>query len=187
MAPKKRTTRVSPATTTTTTSVTNAQLQAMIDQDVTAALAARDAKECTEWDDSNNSGNGCLKDRTSCSLKFENQVKFATCTLHSVALTWWNTYVKTVGHDAAYVRKCLKKVGHLSRDCRSPMLTLQSDETSFPEMWESRAPTGVICPELKNQNYENQVEGTRARGMVHALGGRETNQDLNDMEEDINA
>nr|GEZ85477.1 putative reverse transcriptase domain-containing protein [Tanacetum cinerariifolium] len=32
----------------------------------------------------------------------ENQVKFATCTLHSVALTWWNTYVKTVGHDAAY-------------------------------------------------------------------------------------
>ncbi|GKA76198.1 putative reverse transcriptase domain-containing protein [Tanacetum coccineum] len=32
----------------------------------------------------------------------ENQVKFATCTLHSVALTWWNTHVKTVGHDAAY-------------------------------------------------------------------------------------
>ncbi|GKC00178.1 putative reverse transcriptase domain-containing protein [Tanacetum coccineum] len=33
----------------------------------------------------------------------ENQVKFATCTLHSVALTWWNTHVKTFGHDAAYV------------------------------------------------------------------------------------
>nr|GEX25730.1 reverse transcriptase domain-containing protein [Tanacetum cinerariifolium] len=32
----------------------------------------------------------------------ENQVKFATCTIHSVALTWWNTHVKTVGHDAAY-------------------------------------------------------------------------------------
>ncbi|GJY99260.1 hypothetical protein Tco_0516690 [Tanacetum coccineum] len=32
----------------------------------------------------------------------ENQVKFATCTLHSVSLTWWNTNVKTVGHDAAY-------------------------------------------------------------------------------------
>ncbi|GKB68967.1 reverse transcriptase domain-containing protein [Tanacetum coccineum] len=32
----------------------------------------------------------------------ENQVKFATCTLHSVSLTWWNTHVKTVGHDAAY-------------------------------------------------------------------------------------
>ncbi|GKC06425.1 hypothetical protein Tco_0998035 [Tanacetum coccineum] len=32
----------------------------------------------------------------------ENQVKFATCTLHSVALIWWNTYVKTVDHDATY-------------------------------------------------------------------------------------
>ncbi|GKF01636.1 hypothetical protein Tco_0028559, partial [Tanacetum coccineum] len=32
----------------------------------------------------------------------ENQVKFATCTLYSVTLTWWNTRVKTVGHDAAY-------------------------------------------------------------------------------------
>nr|GEW07732.1 hypothetical protein [Tanacetum cinerariifolium] len=32
----------------------------------------------------------------------ENQVKFATCTLHSVALTWWNTHVKTVGHEATY-------------------------------------------------------------------------------------
>ncbi|GJS89363.1 reverse transcriptase domain-containing protein [Tanacetum coccineum] len=32
----------------------------------------------------------------------ENQVKFATCTPYSVTLTWWNTHVKTVGHDAAY-------------------------------------------------------------------------------------
>ncbi|GJX84404.1 hypothetical protein Tco_0335178 [Tanacetum coccineum] len=32
----------------------------------------------------------------------ENQVKFATCTIHGIALTWWNTHVKTVGHDATY-------------------------------------------------------------------------------------
>ncbi|GKA54824.1 reverse transcriptase domain-containing protein [Tanacetum coccineum] len=32
----------------------------------------------------------------------ENQVKFATCTLLGAALTWWNSHVKTVGHDAAY-------------------------------------------------------------------------------------
>nr|GFB77793.1 hypothetical protein [Tanacetum cinerariifolium] len=32
----------------------------------------------------------------------ENQVKFATCTLHSIALTWWNTHVQTVGHEDAY-------------------------------------------------------------------------------------
>ncbi|GKA71986.1 hypothetical protein Tco_0778202 [Tanacetum coccineum] len=42
-------------------------------------------------------------------------------------------------------------------------------------------------PELKNQNHGNQAGGTGARGMVHALGGGETNQDLNDMEDDINA
>ncbi|GJY00195.1 hypothetical protein Tco_0357213, partial [Tanacetum coccineum] len=48
------------AETTNTTSVTNAQLQAMIDQGVTAALAARDANRSTNGDDSHNSGTGEL-------------------------------------------------------------------------------------------------------------------------------
>nr|GEV09251.1 hypothetical protein [Tanacetum cinerariifolium] len=43
------------------------------------------------------------------------------------------------------------------------------------------------CLELKNQNHGNQAEGTRARGMVYALGGEETNKDLDDIEDDINA
>nr|GEZ00418.1 hypothetical protein [Tanacetum cinerariifolium] len=30
------------------------------------------------------------------------QIKFATCTLLGSALTWWNSHVKTIGHDAAY-------------------------------------------------------------------------------------
>ncbi|GJT49764.1 putative reverse transcriptase domain-containing protein [Tanacetum coccineum] len=144
MAPKKRTTRLNPETTTTTpatTSVTNAQLKAMIDQGVTAALAARDADRNTNGDDSHISGAGVRRtERTAreCTytdflkcqpLNFkgtkgvaglsqwfermesvfhisncivENQVKFATCTLHLVSLTWWKTHVKTVGHDAAY-------------------------------------------------------------------------------------
>ncbi|GJR71698.1 putative reverse transcriptase domain-containing protein [Tanacetum coccineum] len=32
----------------------------------------------------------------------ECQVKYATCTLLGGALTWWNSYVRTVGYDAAY-------------------------------------------------------------------------------------
>ncbi|GJS07258.1 putative reverse transcriptase domain-containing protein [Tanacetum coccineum] len=32
----------------------------------------------------------------------ENQIKFATYTLIGSALTWWNSHVKTVGHDVAY-------------------------------------------------------------------------------------
>ncbi|GJS36988.1 hypothetical protein Tco_0535370 [Tanacetum coccineum] len=51
----KRTTRANPANTTATTSVTNAQLKAMIDQGVTDALAARDADRNTNGDDSHNS------------------------------------------------------------------------------------------------------------------------------------
>nr|GEY59534.1 hypothetical protein [Tanacetum cinerariifolium] len=43
------------------------------------------------------------------------------------------------------------------------------------------------CPELKNQNHENQAGGAGERGMMHALGGGETNQDLDDIEDDINA
>nr|GFB39002.1 hypothetical protein [Tanacetum cinerariifolium] len=43
------------------------------------------------------------------------------------------------------------------------------------------------CPELKNQDHGNQAGGTRVHGIVHALGGGETNQDLNDVEDDINA
>nr|GEX77142.1 reverse transcriptase domain-containing protein [Tanacetum cinerariifolium] len=43
------------------------------------------------------------------------------------------------------------------------------------------------CPELTNQDHGNQARGTGAHGMVHALEGGETNQDLNDMEDDINA
>ncbi|GJT25403.1 reverse transcriptase domain-containing protein [Tanacetum coccineum] len=59
MAPKKRTTRASPATTTTTpTPVTNAQLKALIDQGVVDALAARDANRSMNGDDSHNSGTG---------------------------------------------------------------------------------------------------------------------------------
>nr|GFB23976.1 hypothetical protein [Tanacetum cinerariifolium] len=136
MAPKRTTSSIADQETTNTASVTNAQLQAMIDQGVTAALAARDALRSTNDDDSHNSRTGVKRteratrectytDFLKCQpLHFngtegiaslsqwlermksvfhinncavENQVKFATCTLHSVALTWWNTHVKTVG------------------------------------------------------------------------------------------
>nr|GEY15503.1 putative reverse transcriptase domain-containing protein [Tanacetum cinerariifolium] len=101
MAPKQTTRSTVDQETTNTKSTTNAQLQALIDQGVTAALAARDALRSTNGDDSHNSGTGVRRtERATHELK--NQVKFATCTLHSVTLTWWNTHVKTVGHNAAY-------------------------------------------------------------------------------------
>ncbi|GJY10430.1 reverse transcriptase domain-containing protein [Tanacetum coccineum] len=37
---------------------------------------------------------------SNCSV--ENQIKFSTGTLLAGKLTWWNSYVRTVGHDVAY-------------------------------------------------------------------------------------
>ncbi|GKG57442.1 hypothetical protein Tco_0584868, partial [Tanacetum coccineum] len=45
-----------PATTTTTTSVTNAQLKALIDQGFADALAARDADRSRNGEDNHDSG-----------------------------------------------------------------------------------------------------------------------------------
>ncbi|GJX95543.1 putative reverse transcriptase domain-containing protein [Tanacetum coccineum] len=84
MASTRRTTRASPTTTTTTTPVTNAQLKALIDQGVFDFLP---------W-------SKIVFNISKCAV--ENQVKFATCTLHGVALTWWKSYVETVGRDATH-------------------------------------------------------------------------------------
>nr|GEU30939.1 hypothetical protein [Tanacetum cinerariifolium] len=98
MAQTRRTTRASPATTTTTTPVTNGQLKALIDQGVVDALAACDTDRSRNGDDSHNSGtdskgqNKLLVVFNISNCAVENQVKFATCTLHGVALTWWKSH-----------------------------------------------------------------------------------------------
>nr|GFB82715.1 reverse transcriptase domain-containing protein [Tanacetum cinerariifolium] len=43
------------------------------------------------------------------------------------------------------------------------------------------------CPERKNQNHENQIKSTKAREVVHAFEGGETEQDLNNIEDEIEA
>ncbi|GKE26591.1 hypothetical protein Tco_1441975 [Tanacetum coccineum] len=58
MAPTRRTTRASPAMTTTTTPVTNAQLKALIDQGIANVLAERDATRSKNGKDSYDSGMG---------------------------------------------------------------------------------------------------------------------------------
>ncbi|GKA62793.1 putative reverse transcriptase domain-containing protein [Tanacetum coccineum] len=91
-------------------------------------------------------------------------------------------------HNGQCTVKCAncKRVGHLTRDCRSPAATNNQRNLTCYECG-NQGHYRSDCPELKNQNHGNQAGGTRARGMVHALGRGETNQDLNDMEDDINA
>ncbi|GJX24070.1 RNA-directed DNA polymerase, eukaryota [Tanacetum coccineum] len=264
--------RSTPTTTTTTTPVTNAQLKALIDQGVVDALAARDADRSMNGDDNHNSGTGGTKGVVELTQWFEkmetvfcisncsveNQIKFSTCTLLGSALTWWNSHVRTVGHDVAYAmtwtdlkkkmtdkycpRSEIKKlevkmwnlkvkeldkieryVGGLPDMIHGKNKRKQDDNNNqaqqqppkkqvvaitytvgFGERKESpaatnnqRNPTCYECRnqghymndflKLKNQNHGNQTGGTRAREMVHALGGGEINQDLNNMELDINA
>ncbi|GKE72424.1 reverse transcriptase domain-containing protein [Tanacetum coccineum] len=80
----KRTTRANPADTTTTTSVTNAQLKAIIDQGVIDALAARDADRNTNGDNSHNSGTGVRR----------TERVARECT--------YPDFMKIVGHDVVY-------------------------------------------------------------------------------------
>ncbi|GJS95332.1 reverse transcriptase domain-containing protein [Tanacetum coccineum] len=80
----------------TTNNTANAPMSAavinqLIKTRVAEALANQDiiSNNSTNGDGSQNSGFGT--------------VKFTTCTILGIALTWWNSHVKAVGLDVAYV------------------------------------------------------------------------------------
>ncbi|GKB89333.1 reverse transcriptase domain-containing protein [Tanacetum coccineum] len=91
-------------------------------------------------------------------------------------------------HNGSCTVKCAKcnRVGHLTQDCRSPAATNNQRTLTCYECG-NQGDYRSDCPELKNQNHENQAEGTKARGMVYSLGGGETDQDPNNIEDDINS
>nr|GEX86956.1 putative reverse transcriptase domain-containing protein [Tanacetum cinerariifolium] len=203
MAPMKRTTKASPATTTTTTPVTNAQYKALIDQGVVDALAACDANRSWNGDDSHNSGT------------VENQVKFATCTFHDVSLTWWKSYVKTKlemeiwelkvkGADlTSYTQrfqelalmcgrmfpeesdKIEKKFKDISRNNQNQQQQNKRQNTSraYTVGPKEKKPYGgskpLECPKLKNNNRGNQGGNENAPAKVYVVGNAGTNPDSN--------
>nr|GEV62186.1 hypothetical protein [Tanacetum cinerariifolium] len=224
----KRTTRSTPVITIptpkTTTSVTNAQLQAMINHGFTAALATRDANR--NGDDSHTSGTGrhvqvarecTYPDFLKCQpLNFKG-------TEGVVGLSQWQKLYKVPLSSPMNLRTRRSTLGLNVRlitkeNLMTPPGTTISNQTrdktleelmlhgmvkgrSMLELYHcatsARNPTYYECgnqgyyisdcPELKNQDHGNQAGGTGPHGMVHALEGGETNQDLNDVEDDINA
>ncbi|GJY14370.1 reverse transcriptase domain-containing protein [Tanacetum coccineum] len=91
-----------PKRTTTTTPMTDAAIKALIAQGVADALAKYEAhKSSGNSDDSYDSGSG-KRTASGFNCTVTCQIKFATCTLQGNALTWWNSYVKTVSHEVAY-------------------------------------------------------------------------------------
>nr|GEV40802.1 hypothetical protein [Tanacetum cinerariifolium] len=206
MAPRRTTRSTADQETINSTSVTNAQLQVMIDQGVTAALAARDALRSTNGDDSHNSGTGVRRTEranrectytdflkcqplpfkgtegvaslsqwcermesvfhiTNCAA--ENQVKFATCTLHSVALTWWNTHVQTVGHKAAYESDKIEKyVGGLLDMIHGSVVaskpkTMQEAIEIATELMDKKIRTFVKRETASKRKFENTSRNTQ--------------------------
>nr|GEW79965.1 hypothetical protein [Tanacetum cinerariifolium] len=157
----KRTTRstqvppVTPAPTSTTTTVTEAQLYALIDQGVAAVMVEAEASRGTEgvvvltqWFEKMESVFNISNCTTAC------QVKYAACTLQGVALTWWNSHVKTVTLEVAQALpwKTLKK---MMTDKYCPRGEIKKLET---EMWE-----------LKTKGTDVIGEGSQAKTMQEAI------------------
>nr|GEZ04333.1 hypothetical protein [Tanacetum cinerariifolium] len=100
-------------------------------------------------------------------------------------------------HDCSGAPKChqCNKFGHLARDCISSTNANTTDNQKG-----TGASQKATCYEYgnqghyrkdfskrKNQNHENQIKSTKARGVMHAFGGGETEQDLNNIEDEIEA
>ncbi|GJV25136.1 reverse transcriptase domain-containing protein [Tanacetum coccineum] len=92
----------------------------------------------------------------------ENQIKFATCTLLGSALTWWNSHVKTVGHDVAHVEMWNLKVKG-------------TDVVSYNQHFQELA---LMCarmfPEEKQDDNQQQQQNKRQNtGKAYAAGSGE--------------
>ncbi|GJS02292.1 putative reverse transcriptase domain-containing protein [Tanacetum coccineum] len=106
MAPRGRPTRLNPDATPTpvtdthtTTSVTSAQLQAMMPWVVTAVIGSSGTEgvvDLTQWFERMET----VFRISNCTV--ENQMKFSTFTLMGTALTWWNSHARTVTNEVAY-------------------------------------------------------------------------------------
>nr|GEW69345.1 hypothetical protein [Tanacetum cinerariifolium] len=100
-------------------------------------------------------------------------------------------------HYDPYAPECHKcnRVGHLTRDCRS---STNANTTNIQKGTEASQKATCYecgnqghyrrdCPERKNQNHEKKIESTEACGVVHAFGGGETEQDLNNIKDENEA
>nr|GEZ32653.1 hypothetical protein [Tanacetum cinerariifolium] len=100
-------------------------------------------------------------------------------------------------HDGPCAPKCHKcnRFGHLACDCRS---SIKANTTNIQKGTRTSQKATCYecgnqghykrdCPERKNQNHENQIKSTKARGVAHAFRGGEIKQDLNNIEDEIEA
>ncbi|GJU03310.1 putative reverse transcriptase domain-containing protein [Tanacetum coccineum] len=207
MAPKRRTTRLNPkttpvATTATTTTVTNAQLQAMIDQGVTAILAARDAN--TNGINSHNSGtcNDIAYAMNWTELKKKMNDKYCPRTeIKKLEVEMWELKVKVASKPKTMQEATEMAIKVMDKRIRTFLLTVRqrtreskitTNNHNNNTKTRGRTPAGLMlqglstghfkreCPKLKsNNNQGNQVRGGNAPAKVYAVGHARTNPNSN--------
>ncbi|GJV22013.1 hypothetical protein Tco_1371033 [Tanacetum coccineum] len=100
--------------------------------------------------------------------------------LYELAITtWWDQKLRLMREK----KDKLSGTEKISKNNQGSKTTSQKQNVVHAfavgvRIWREKKPND--CPVLKNQ-------GTEARGMVYALGGGETNHDLDNTEDDINA
>nr|GEV88763.1 putative reverse transcriptase domain-containing protein [Tanacetum cinerariifolium] len=159
MAPKRTTRSTADQEPTNTTSVTNAQLQVMIDQGVTATLAARDALRSTNGSDSHNSRIGELALLRGRMFPEESdKIERYIGGLHDMI------------HGSVVASKP-KTIGALGR-ARKPICYKCGVQGHFKRE----------CPKLKNNNNQgNQGRRDNAPAKVYTVGHARTDLDSNVM------
>ncbi|GKC83950.1 putative reverse transcriptase domain-containing protein [Tanacetum coccineum] len=203
MAPK-RTTRSTPATTTTaTTPVTNAQLKAMINQGVVDVLVVRDTDRSMNGDDSHNSGTENSEEDDDRQVlpkgrDLEARVRYDR------EICWWfpdmihesvmATKPKTMQDAIEFVTELMDKKISTFAECqaknkrKSPVNANNNNNQRA-----SRANLGVLtcykcgaqchfkkdCPKLKNNNQGNPTRVGNALARAYTVGAARTNPNAN--------
>nr|GFB32502.1 reverse transcriptase domain-containing protein [Tanacetum cinerariifolium] len=145
MAPRRSTRSTTDQETVNATTITNAQLQTMIDQGVTAALAACDALRSTNGDDSHNSGTGVTRT--------ERAARECTYTdFHKCQPLPFKGTEGTIGHEAAYAMSSKTLMKMMTDKC-CPRNEIKKLEM---ELWELKRGTG---PGQKSGCHECGIQG----------------------------
>ncbi|GJY42824.1 putative reverse transcriptase domain-containing protein [Tanacetum coccineum] len=161
MAPKKRTTRLNPETTTTTpttTFVTNAQLKAMIDQGVTVALASCDADRNTNGDDSHISGAGVRRtERSACECTYTDFLKCQPLNFKGTegvaGLSQWFERMESVFHIMASKPKTMQDAVEIATELMDKKIRTFAERQT--ERSGEKKPYGGSKPLCAKCNYHH--------------------------------
>nr|GEW96112.1 retrotransposon protein, putative, Ty3-gypsy subclass [Tanacetum cinerariifolium] len=186
MAPKQTTRSTPDQETTNTTSVTNAQLQEMIDQGITAALAARDALRSTNGNDSHNSRTGVR--RTERATRECTYTDFLKCqplhfkgTKGVASLSQWFKRMESVFHISNCAVENQVRSTTNTNNANNQRGTGSGQKPTCYECGVQRH-FKRECPKLRNNNnHGNQGGRDNAPAKVYAVGRARTDPDANVM------